>query len=64
MAIEFVVMLDIYCWAWGLVCIPSETLLEKSKFSFVASYQLEIASDLGMAVSVHFPSQSWGPGNF
>lgn len=43
-------MLDIYSWAWGLVCIPSERLLEKTKFSFVASYQLETTSELGMGV--------------
>ena len=44
--------LVIYFWAWGLplsvVCFPSETLLEKTKFSFGSTCKLEIVSWLGM----------------
>ena len=45
-------LLAIYSWAYSLplrvVCFPSETPLEKTKFSFASGYQLEIASGLGM----------------
>lgn len=51
-------------WAWVLflkvACIPNETLLEKTYFSFVSGYQLEIGSGLGKRFCVHF-SQCWGP---
>lgn len=35
----------------SVVCTPSETLLEKTGFSFVSSYQLEIAPVLGMGLA-------------
>ena len=35
-------------------CFPSETLLEKTKFSFASGYQLEMVSGLGMRACVHF----------
>lgn len=58
-------VLAAYCWPWGLslsvVCVPRETPLEKMNFSFVSSYQLEIASRLGMVVFANFPSQYWNP---
>lgn len=45
-------MLIISCWALGLplsvVIKPSETPLEKTKFSFVSGCQLEITFWLGM----------------
>jgi hypothetical protein len=51
-----------FVWVWSLslsvVCIPSETLLEK-KIASISSYQLDIASGLGMGVFVYFPFQHW-----
>lgn len=48
--IDFRFVLAIYFWAWGLplavVCTTSETLLEKTNFSFASGYELEIASVL------------------
>lgn len=38
-----------------MMCIFSETPLEKASFSFVNSYQLEIASGLGMGLVSTFP---------
>lgn len=42
-----------------VVCIINETLLGKANFSFVSSYQLEIAYGLGMWAHTHFHSQLW-----
>lgn len=54
-------MLTIYCWAQGLphtvVCISSETPLEKTNFPFVNGFQLKTASVLGIRTCVYFPSQ-------
>lgn len=48
----------IYYWAQRLllsmVCIPSETPLEKNNISFVSDVQLEIASGLGMGACDYF----------
>jgi hypothetical protein len=45
-----------------VVCVPSETLLEKTVlfffFSFASSYQLDMASELEMRARVHF-FQHW-----
>lgn len=50
-------VLAIYCWVWGLalrvVCIPSKTLLDQTKFSCVSSYQLQIASGLWVWARVY-----------
>jgi hypothetical protein len=58
-------VLAVYCRACGLplsvACRSSETALEKTNFSFASSYQLEIASELGMKGCVYFPSQTWDP---
>ena len=47
-------LLEIYCWTQGLplkvVYFPSENRLKKSKFPFVSSYPLEIASWLMLGV--------------
>ena len=42
-----------------MVGVPNETPLEKTKFSFVSGYQLEIASGLGMG---HGPPSSLSSG--
>lgn len=51
------------CWAQGqllhVVCISSETPLEKTILSFASGYQLEIASWLGIGACVHFTSEHW-----
>jgi hypothetical protein len=50
-------------FAWPnvrVVCIPSETLLEKPNFSFVIGYQVEIASGLRMWCLVLLPYHSTG----
>ena len=48
--------------ALRVVCVPSETLLEKTVlfffFSFASSYQLDMASELEMRARVHF-FQHW-----
>lgn len=45
----------------AIKCVLSnETPLEKTNFSFVSSYKLEIASVLGMGASVCFHPQ-YGP---
>lgn len=53
----------LYSWAWSLllrsVCIPNESALEKTNFSFVSNYQLATASVLGMGTCVYFSSQHW-----
>ena len=50
-------VLTIYRWERGLaltvVCIPSKTPLDQTKFSCVSSYQLEIASELWMWACVY-----------
>ena len=43
----------------GMVCVRSETPLEKTKFLFVRCYLLEIDSGLGMQAYFHFSSQCW-----
>lgn len=57
-------VLATYCWArelpLNLVCIPTETLLENTNFSFMNGYQLEIDSGLKMEICVYYPSQPWG----
>ena len=57
-------VLAIYCWAWSLplrvICTPSETPLEKTKFSFVSNCQLEMASGLGMGALVNLPLSALG----
>lgn len=50
----------IYYWAWGLplslIYTPSEISLKKIFFfSFMGSYQLDLASELGLGAPVHFP---------
>lgn len=40
-----------------VVCVPSETLWVKAKFSFVSYYQLRITSELGMGTCIPFCSQ-------
>ena len=45
--------------ALKMVCIPSETHLERMSFSFVCSYQLEMPLGLGLGTGVHFCSQCW-----
>lgn len=56
---------DIYCGAQGLplkvVCIPSETRVEKTKFSSARGCQLEIALGLEIGVCIHVYSQHWDP---
>lgn len=51
-------LLTIYCWAHSLhlrvVCLPSETPLDKTKVAFPSGYQLETASGLGIRTCVHF----------
>lgn len=51
-------------WAWGLfwsvVCIPSETPLEKTDFSFVSSSHLVIASRFRPGACVCFPVLALG----
>jgi len=58
-------VLPIYCWPWCLlltvVCLFSESLIEKTNFSFPNSCQLETASELMVEARVQFPSQSWDP---
>lgn len=53
----------IYYWAWGLplslICTSSEISEENIFFSFLGSYQLDLASELGLGAPVHFPSQHW-----
>lgn len=44
-----------------MVCILSETPLEKTNLFFVSSYQLEIAPGLGTGTCVYFISQLWDP---
>lgn len=55
----------IYYWARGLslgvACIPCETLLEKSNFSFTRCCQLKMASGLGMGVCIHLFFPALGP---
>jgi hypothetical protein len=48
----------VYCRAWNLpwsVVIPCETPLEKTNYSFVSNYQLEIDSWLDTRACVCFP---------
>lgn len=55
-------MLAIYCWGLGLsyvVCIPRETPLERTNFTFTNNCQLETVSGLGMGIHVDFPSRCW-----
>lgn len=40
-------------------CIPIETLLGKTNFSFVNSYQSSIAYGLEMGICLNFPPQHW-----
>lgn len=47
--------------AFSMVCIPSETLLEKTKFSFANSYQWEESSGLGIGGCVHLLCRHWDP---
>ena len=58
-------VLVIYCWAWVLtwnvIFIPSKHPLEKTKFCFARSYQLEMASWLGIGAHAYFSSQHWDP---
>lgn len=42
-----------------MVCIYSETYLEKVIFFFASGYQLEITFPLGMDAHIYFPSQHW-----
>lgn len=42
-----------------VLCIPRETPLEKTNFSFMSGCQLEIASRIGTEAHVHLPSQHW-----
>lgn len=55
--------LALFCWAWGLplnmICIPSETPLWKTNFSFVSRYQLKTAFGLGMGLVSISPLSSW-----
>lgn len=44
-----------------VVCVPIETLLENTNFSFVSGYKLGIASVLWLGPWVSFPSQGWDP---
>lgn len=52
-------------WAWALplrvVCIHSETLLDKTNFSFSSSYKLERDSELGVGAHVYFSLEYWDP---
>lgn len=41
-----------------VVYFPSESTLDKQKFSFVSGYQLEIASGLDVGAYIHFCFQS------
>lgn len=58
--IEFVL-----CWLWSLLlmvfCTSSESLLEKTNFSFASVCQLKRASELGMGVSSTSPLSSRTP---
>lgn len=58
-------VLTVNCWAWDLairlVCILSETPLEKTNFSFVSNYQLDIASVLRMEAYVYFFYLNFNP---
>lgn len=57
-AIEVTFVLAMYCWACTLhlkiVCFPSDTPLEKTKFPFASGCQLETTSELWMEASAHF----------
>lgn len=56
----FYFVLPIFYFAWGtplrLVCTSTKTPLEKTNFSFVCGYQLEIASELEKGACVHLSS--------
>ena len=57
-------MFAIY-WTQGLplrvVCVPNDTLLKNTNFSFVSGYKLGIASVLVLGAWVSFPSYGWNP---
>ena len=44
-----------------MICVPTETPLEKIKFSFVCGYQLEIGSELGVGLGYTLPLRAGTP---
>lgn len=48
----------IYCWMCSLllrlVCFPSESPLDETKFTFESGYQIEIVPELEKGTCVHF----------
>lgn len=59
MAIDCLVALATYCWAWNLafrvICVRSEIPLGEINFPFAHSYRLEMASGLQVGVCVYLP---------
>jgi Na+-transporting methylmalonyl-CoA/oxaloacetate decarboxylase gamma subunit len=57
----FFFLLATYFWGMGpilrVVCFPSETPWEKTKFSFAHGFQLNIASGLGIGADIYFSLQ-------
>lgn len=45
---------------WSGVAIPSDTIWEKTDLPFPGGQLLQTASQLGVGVWAHFPSQCWG----